>query len=737
MTDASMVTNLWPYSLQVGLLVIAMGATLALLRVPSPRFRLVAWRVVLAVALLLPLQPWRVTRVIDAGAIAGARTDVAGASAVDAANAARGKTTEEELDRTAASTTSGIDAIGMWRTIASIDWTVAIVTTLVAGAICRLLWLAFGWHRLHRRLRRQTAESHAPESIAAWQARLQERMGTAARIAWIDDLSQPITFGVWPAVVLLPTRLAALPEEMQQAVICHELLHVKRRDWLWVLGEEIARAAFWFHPAVWWLLDQVQAAREELVDRLTMRVTARRRPYLEALLAFAAEPDEPISGAAAAFFRSRQLGRRIASLMREGTMTHTQRIATTTGLALTLAAALTAGVLAFPLHALETTTAAIAPPSMVTVVASPASTQATGATQPTTSTPSKPAPRAVVATEIRGPAPKVMRLVQKSSEVGPLERRARTLPKDAAAPKRVVDVPFEFPSELATYANTALVQVRLVLDESGAVVESRMLSSSVDLKSSTAPKDELNRAIENLGTHTLNVVRQWRYEPIENAPLALTVTVYYNARSGRWNASDDASPRPRELSPRPRGVSRVPEDDSTAGLTSGISSGISGGVADGVAEGIRDGVAGGVRDSVASGVRDGVAHGIRNGVADRIRDGVASGIRDSVADAIREGVAGSVSNAVRLSGSEAPRVIEETRPRYPVDAMKARIQGSVIVDLDVGTDGRVIDAHVVKSVPGLDEAAVEAAKQWRFARTYINGVAVPVVLTMTMSFTMR
>src|SRR5690606_41863396 len=69
-----------------------------------------------------------------------------------------------------------------------------------------------------------------------------------------------------PPVVLLPSALQTLSPGVQQAVLAHELWHVRRRDWLWSLCEELLCAIFWFHPAIWYLVARVQWAREEVVD---------------------------------------------------------------------------------------------------------------------------------------------------------------------------------------------------------------------------------------------------------------------------------------------------------------------------------------------------------------------------------------------------------------------------------------------------------------------------------------
>ena len=103
-------------------------------------------------------------------------------------------------------------------------------------------------------------------------------MEGAAEFRICDDVSSPVTFGWRRPVVLLPARFPELDRRMQDAILCHELLHVERRDWLFTLAEELVRAVFWFHPAIWWLLGEIQLAREQAVDREVIERTevARR-----------------------------------------------------------------------------------------------------------------------------------------------------------------------------------------------------------------------------------------------------------------------------------------------------------------------------------------------------------------------------------------------------------------------------------------------------------------------------
>ncbi len=84
-----------------------------------------------------------------------------------------------------------------------------------------------------------------------------------------------------------------------------------------------------------------------------------------------------------------------------------------------------------------------------------------------------------------------------------------------------------------------------------------------------------------------------------------------------------------------------------------------------------------------------------------------------------------------------PRVVHAVKPVYTKEAMKAKLQGVVIVEVVVMPDGTVGDVRVVKSLDrefGLDEAAIAAAKQWRFEPGTRQGKPVPVIVALEMTF---
>jgi TonB family protein len=92
------------------------------------------------------------------------------------------------------------------------------------------------------------------------------------------------------------------------------------------------------------------------------------------------------------------------------------------------------------------------------------------------------------------------------------------------------------------------------------------------------------------------------------------------------------------------------------------------------------------------------------------------------------------------SGIENPVVLREVKPQYTADAMRAKIQGVVVVECIILPDGTVGDVQVVKSLDptfGLDQEAVKAAKQWRFAPGKKQGQPVPVLVTIELAFNLR
>jgi TonB family protein len=91
--------------------------------------------------------------------------------------------------------------------------------------------------------------------------------------------------------------------------------------------------------------------------------------------------------------------------------------------------------------------------------------------------------------------------------------------------------------------------------------------------------------------------------------------------------------------------------------------------------------------------------------------------------------------AVRVGGTiKEPRKLKNVNPSYPEIAKQARVQGVVILECTIGSDGRVQEVKVLRGIPLLDDAAVDAVRQWVYTPTLLNGVPVPVIMTVTVHF---
>ena len=93
---------------------------------------------------------------------------------------------------------------------------------------------------------------------------------------------------------------------------------------------------------------------------------------------------------------------------------------------------------------------------------------------------------------------------------------------------------------------------------------------------------------------------------------------------------------------------------------------------------------------------------------------------------------------LRVGGTiKAPIKLKNVNPAYPPEAQDAKVQGVVILEARIERDGTVGRARVLRSIPMLDDAALEAVKQWEFTPTLLNGAPVPIMMTVTVNFTLQ
>jgi protein TonB len=132
-------------------------------------------------------------------------------------------------------------------------------------------------------------------------------------------------------------------------------------------------------------------------------------------------------------------------------------------------------------------------------------------------------------------------------------------------------------------------------------------------------------------------------------------------------------------------------------------------------------------DTGSEGTPDGIEGGVPGGVGDGLAGGTAS-----------SGPGVGRSEPVRLGSTVAPpKKVKDVRPVYPQLALAAQARGTVILDVTIGTDGKVQDAKVIHSVPQLDVAALEAVRQWEYEPSRLNGALVAVIMTVVVNFAIQ
>jgi TonB family protein len=304
-------SNVAAYSIQLAVLVVVALVATRMLRVRAPLASLRFWQAALVAGILLPvMQPrpgvtWRV--------LESSTTFVASSAPV------------------AALTSRGVD-LAQW-----------ILLIMFAGIAARLLWLGLGFIRL----RGMVANAAPDTSLDAVAHDLATTLGARATLTITDDIDTPATVGIRRAIVLLPRRVLHLPPAVQRAVIAHELVHVKRRDWLHTLAEEFWCAALWFHPAARIIAQRLSLARETVVDEATILLTRDRRAYVEALLAFS-NPQPHLPGVTPLIGR-RHLSQRISLIAEEEVMSRGRMLASFAIALIVSAVATSSAITAFPM----------------------------------------------------------------------------------------------------------------------------------------------------------------------------------------------------------------------------------------------------------------------------------------------------------------------------------------------------------------------------------------------------
>ncbi|MDY0960894.1 M56 family metallopeptidase [Massilia sp. CFBP9026] len=156
---------------------------------------------------------------------------------------------------------------------------------VAAWAVCALLLALRMIAGLMWVRRAATREGHDP----AWQARL-DRLATQfglarpIRLRIVNGLSSPVTAGWWRPVVLVPASLVTtMPPHLLEALLAHELAHIRRHDYLVNLCQNVIESLLFYHPAVWWISRRIRVEREQIADSIAARQLGEPRRLALAL----------------------------------------------------------------------------------------------------------------------------------------------------------------------------------------------------------------------------------------------------------------------------------------------------------------------------------------------------------------------------------------------------------------------------------------------------------------------
>ena len=214
----------------------------------------------------------------------------------------------------------------------------------LAGVCLLALRVAFGLLFLERLRRRNLGT--LPDALLQRCLVLQQKLGIARVVRYCECrlVAVPAVIGMFRPIVLLPMRaLTGLTPAQLEAVIAHELGHIKRFDVAVNFLQVIAETLFFFHPAVWWLNRRIRADREDCCDDLAIAACGEKAGYARALATMEGWREVPDFAMAAT---GSSVGARVARLLGVNRGTRSAGVLTA---AVVLTAALAAGTISLGL----------------------------------------------------------------------------------------------------------------------------------------------------------------------------------------------------------------------------------------------------------------------------------------------------------------------------------------------------------------------------------------------------
>jgi TonB family protein len=524
-----------------------------------------------------------------------------------------------------------------------------------AGVFVFALRLGRGWINVAH-LRRE-ATPFVDHPVAESAVRIARRLGVRRSVRLLSSarVLVPAVIGwIRPAILLPAAVLAGMPAAHLDAILAHELAHIRRSDFLVNVLQSAAEVLLFYHPAVWWVSRQIRVERELCADDLAVTISGDRVTYAAALTSLESLRTEPL---AIAMVSGDDLLTRVRRLLEPDVPANfSLRPRISGGFAMTVAMML----LLFAVTGAETGGSAA---------------NAVGAMDPVPPTAAATVAAPVATTRITAP----------QSTATPPPRDPKPQPVTQTAPPEVSGV---------------------IRDKTGGVIPGVTVTLSVPQNSQLQNPAE-TRLTNAIGSFRFPEVQPGEYELTASMPGFRTNRTRLNIVAGQSSSVVIVL----ELgSLREQVTVRQP-------------------AAPGAPRAAVQPAASAYFDLAKSYYQQG-----RLVEAEEMTTKALAQMRSEM-PAATEGAVPASGVALRVGGDIVePKKIRDVKPVYPSIAAAAAVEGTVIIEAIVGVDGTVQNARVIRSIPLLDEGALDAVRQWLYTPTRLNGRPVEVLVTISITF---
>ena len=265
-----------------GTLVAAIAA-LALVALSGADARIRYWTACAAMLIMVALPIRTAVGAYMTMASESGRNRIAGTAPISVVPS-RAETPAVPMPVTGTTPIGGTAAGGGWTSALDLQSFIpAIVMAWILGVLALSIRIAGGWV-LVRRMRRQSARASAELTNAVNRIARRARLARPVQVFESAIVEAPAVVGWLRPVVLLPaSAVTGLSPEQMEAVIAHELAHVRQQDYMVNIFQTLAETLLFYHPGVWWLSNRIRAEREHCADDFAVTVCGDAVLYAQAL----------------------------------------------------------------------------------------------------------------------------------------------------------------------------------------------------------------------------------------------------------------------------------------------------------------------------------------------------------------------------------------------------------------------------------------------------------------------